>query len=65
MCDRYDFTGLNSSAHAYVIPRLDTEMCDRLVLIITRLDPDEATDGVGAYSITVDFLAELGVDSAH
>jgi hypothetical protein len=53
------------AAHAYVIPRLDMMMCDRLALIITRLDPDETTDGVGAYSITIDFLTELGLDSAH
>jgi hypothetical protein len=53
------------AAHAYVIPPLDAMTCDRLALIITRLDPDETADGVGAYSFTVDFLAELGLDSAH
>jgi hypothetical protein len=39
--------------HLYVIPQVDARAYYRLALIITRLDPGEATDA-GAYSIVVD-----------
>ena len=40
-------------AHVYMLPSLDITTYDRLALIITRLDPDEATDPTGRYSITL------------
>ncbi len=39
-------------AHVYVIPGVDVSAYDRLALIITRLDPDEAIDS-GAYFIVL------------
>jgi hypothetical protein len=37
----------------YTIPEIDTGLANRLGLIITRLDSDEASDPVGAYTITL------------
>jgi hypothetical protein len=42
-----------NGVHAYVIPGLDTAAYDRLALIITRLDPDEAGDATGGYQISL------------
>ena len=39
--------------YVYVIPTLDTAVCDRLGLIITRLDPDETADPEGVYVISL------------
>lgn len=38
----------------YVIPQVDTAAYDRLALIVTRLDPDETTDPLGSYTLTLD-----------
>jgi hypothetical protein len=43
----------SDGAHTVVIRQLDNE-CNRLALIITRVDPNEATDSVGAYTVTID-----------
>jgi hypothetical protein len=40
--------------HTYTIPSVDTTAYERLALIITRLDADEAIDPVGAYRLMVD-----------
>jgi hypothetical protein len=37
----------------YLIPHLDTTLYDKLVLIITRLDPGEMADAQGDYHITL------------
>ena len=47
-------------AHVYTIPSLDTTAYDRLALIITRLDPDETLDPVGAYTVTLDSEGSSG-----
>ena len=47
-------------AHVYVIPAVDTTTYDRLALIITRLDPDESTDLVGEYDITLTSTGNAG-----
>jgi len=39
--------------HSLTISRLDPAECDRLALIITRLDADEHLDPVGRYQIDV------------
>jgi hypothetical protein len=41
-------------AYVYHIPAVDTTTYDRLALIITRLDSDEAIDPVGAYRVTIE-----------
>jgi hypothetical protein len=43
-----------ANAHVYLIPQLDTTAYNRLALIITRLDADEATDPAGSYRITLE-----------
>ncbi len=40
-------------AHVTVIPQVDTIKANRLALIITRLDPDEAADPIGHYRVTL------------
>jgi len=40
-------------AHVYVIPRVDPQF-DRLALIITRVDPNETTDPMGEYQLTLE-----------
>ena len=40
-------------AHVYVISQLDTMTCDRLAMIITRVDADETIDPAGNYHITL------------
>ncbi len=42
-----------SGAHRFVIPQVDTLAYNRVALIITRLDADEATDPVGGYHVTL------------
>ena len=42
-----------SAACRLVIPKLDTTQCDRLALIVVRLDPEESMDPVGAYRLIV------------
>jgi hypothetical protein len=39
--------------HVYVIPQLDTAAYNRLAIIVTRLDPDEAVDRAGVYSLVL------------
>jgi hypothetical protein len=46
-------------AQVYTIPSLDTETYDRLVLIITRVDANEATDPNGNYRVVLDMVARL------
>jgi hypothetical protein len=43
-----------NSTHEYTISGQDTTDCDRLTLIITRLDPHETADPEGNYQVTVD-----------
>jgi hypothetical protein len=45
--------GDSNAPHMYVIPQLDMTAYDRLGLIITRLDPGEAADPIGGYTITL------------
>jgi hypothetical protein len=40
--------------HVYTIPQMDATAYDRLALIITRLDADEAVDTEGGYTITLE-----------
>ena len=40
-------------AHAYVIPEGAAQF-DRLALIITRVDPNETTDPIGAYELSME-----------
>jgi hypothetical protein len=39
--------------HVYVIPQLDTTTYDRLAVIVTRVDGEESSDPVGAYTVVV------------
>jgi hypothetical protein len=39
--------------HLFTTPEVDPAKCDRLALIITRLDADEDVDGVGRYRIDI------------
>jgi hypothetical protein len=48
----------SDGARVYSIANLDTETYDRLVLIITRLDADEARDPAGDYAIVLDARGE-------
>jgi hypothetical protein len=41
-------------AHVYVIPHVDPTACNRLALIITRLDPHETNDPAGNYRFSLD-----------
>ena len=43
----------DGAAHVYVIPHVDTTTYNRLALIITRIDAEESTDPVGAYTIVL------------
>jgi hypothetical protein len=45
---------------AEVVLRRDTAQCDRVALIVTRLDADEGLDAAGDYVITLDAAAEPG-----
>ena len=52
-------TGTNADGHlAYVIPAINTTAYNRLGLIITRVDANEGSDPVGAYTIVL--RAEIG-----
>jgi hypothetical protein len=46
--------------HRFTISHLDPARCDRLALIVTRLDADEHLDPAGAYRIDVVSNAEVG-----
>jgi hypothetical protein len=46
--------------HLYVIHSVDLSAYDRLALLITRLDADEAVDPLGEYHITLETQADLG-----
>jgi hypothetical protein len=43
-----------SGAQVYTIPEVDWRAYNRLALIITRVDADEATDSVGSYELTLE-----------
>jgi hypothetical protein len=43
-----------SAECTYTLSRHDLARCDRLALIVVRLDADEETDPTGAYTLTVD-----------
>jgi hypothetical protein len=40
-------------AHVYVIPQMDTTTYNRLAIIVTRVDGEESSDPVGAYTVVV------------
>jgi hypothetical protein len=40
----------------YVMPPVNTTVCDGLGLIVTRVDPDETTDRIGDYAVSLDLL---------
>jgi hypothetical protein len=40
-------------AHAYAIPQIDTTTYNRLAIIVTRVDGEENSDPVGAYTMVV------------
>mgnify|MGYP001073464387 CR=1 FL=1 len=46
-------TALGSDGRVHAIPNVDTTGSDRLAIIITRVDPNETADAVGAYRISV------------
>ena len=52
-------TRVNADGHlVYVIPAIDTTVCNRLGLIITRLDVKEISDPVGEYTIVLHAAAD-------
>jgi hypothetical protein len=43
----------NNGSWAYTLPRIDTNVYDRIGLIITRLDNQESLDPLGEYHLIV------------
>lgn len=50
--------------HVEWIPHLDTARCDRLALVIVRLDANEGPSSTGSYTITLDSAPSSSVDAA-
>jgi hypothetical protein len=48
------FGHYRDESYVYTLRKVDTSAYNRLALIITRLDPDEATDPAGKYHITLE-----------